>query len=140
MGSGSGGNPVGISPQQSALYGNTAVPAAQQVGQTAFDPQGSLFNFLSAQNTDATNVANSRSGVANTPYGAGLADQSAQTFNMNWQDRQLGRETQGLGAINSTVGTGSQQTSAEAGAQQVNNQGAMLPYQQGQSIASILGK
>jgi hypothetical protein len=103
-----------------SLYG-----AGQQVMQTAFDPQSTLYNYLQNQNMQQANAQNAMSGVANTPYGAGVADQSNQLFNMNWQNQQLGRQIAGLGAAGGAYGQGAGLQSGGVGEYL---QGAALPY------------
>ena len=96
------------------------------VGQLGVDPQQQLYNYLQNQNMQQAQVANAQAGVANTPYGAGVVDQSNQLFNMNWQNQLLNRATQGLGAD-----IGAQQAASGLqgqGAQQYAQAGA-LPYQ-----------
>ena len=92
---------------------------------TAFDPQQQLYQKMFQQNQDMANVQNSMSGVGTTPYGAGVADQSNQNFNINWANQQLGRQATGLQGAESAYGA----------AQPVGNAGqaglvqsAMLPY------------
>lgn len=108
------GQPSVASMQQggaSTLYNlsQSAAGVAPQVIQSAFDPQNDLYNKLRQQNSDQVNATNSMSGVGNSPYGAGLADQSNQNFNLAWQNNQLQREltgTQALGNLTNTANTG----------------------------------
>jgi len=88
--------------------GASLVPYAQQILNTGFDPQNALYNQLQQQNLQQGAVNNAQAGVATTPYGAGLQDQSNQNFNINWQNQQLGRQTQAATAAEGldTTGTG----------------------------------
>ena len=88
--------------------GASLVPYAQQILQTGFDPQNQLYNQLQQQNLQQGAVNNAQAGVATTPYGAGLQDQSNQNFNINWQNQQLGRQTQAAQGAEglATTGTG----------------------------------
>jgi hypothetical protein len=72
--------------------GQSFLPYAQQTLQTGFDPQNALYAQQFQQSQDQNNVAQAQSGVANTPYGAGITDQNNQNFNINWQNQQLGRQ------------------------------------------------
>lgn len=74
---------------------------------TGFDPQNQLYAQQYQQNQDQTNVANAQNGVANTPYGAGIAAQSNQNFDINWQNQQLQRQNtaaQTASTLGSTAG------------------------------------
>jgi hypothetical protein len=84
--------------QNLGQYGN-------QIIQTGFDPQQALYNQQYQQNTDQTNAINSMYGVGGSPYGAGLANQSSQNFNINWQNQQQQRQNaaiQALGQLSQT--------------------------------------
>ena len=78
--------------------GNSLVPYANQIMQTGMDPQQALYNQQFALNQNQSNVENAMAGVASTPYGAGVTNQSDQNFNINWQNQQLARQTQAAGA------------------------------------------
>ena len=98
---------------------------ANSIMNTAFDPQNALYAQLLNQNQNQANVQNSMSGVGTTPYGAGVADQSNQNFNINWQNQQLGRQATGLQGAESAYGAA--QPLGNAG-QSALVQSAMLPY------------
>lgn len=89
------GTPYGIGQleqgQQLAQYGLNTL-------NTAFDPQQGLYNQQSTQNLNNQNAINAMSGVAGTPYGAGVTGQNQQNFNTNWQNQQLQRQATGLQA------------------------------------------
>src|SRR5579862_5466319 len=78
----------------SALSGaaSAGLPAGQSVLQTGFDPQNALYARTAQQVGDAQQAALAQSGVANTPYGAGVAGQTASNFNIDWQNNQLRSE------------------------------------------------
>lgn len=140
MGGGGGGVPT-VDPTEQSMYKNLVGPGSQQIYNTAFDPQLSLYNYLSAQNRDATNVASSMAGVSNSPYAAGISAQQQDLFNQNWQNQQLQRQATGLGAINQGVNAGSGMTSAAAQAEQANTYAQTAPMQAfGQLGSAILGK
>lgn len=80
--------------------------AGQSVMNTAFDPQSQLYGYLQNQNVNQQNAINAASGLAATPYGAGVTGQSNQLFNMNWQNQQLGRQVEGLQAYTGAAGQG----------------------------------
>lgn len=110
-----------------------ASPYAQQILQTGFDPQGALYNRTQQQFQDQLQASNNRTGVGASPYGAGVMAQGLQDFNLNWQDRQLGRQNtaaQGYGSLMGSAGN------AYNTASQLGNRGlatvaggAALPYQ-----------
>lgn len=116
-----GGAAIG---QGQNMYGG-----ANAVMNTAFDPQNALYNKLQQQNTDQTNASMASRGITMSPYGAGVANQSNQDFNIAWQNAQLNRQVQGLGAAGTANTTGSNLGST--GVTNINNAG-QLPYQTGQ--------
>lgn len=116
--------------------GQQLLPFAQQTMQTAFDPQQALYKQLFQQQQDQGNVARSQAGVADTPYGAGLAQQGNQNFDINWQNQQLGRQAQGAQTAGSLFGTaGNAATAGTAIGQSVPG---FQSQQQQQAIADFL--
>lgn len=107
--------------------------SANQVLNTGFDPQQALYNQQSGQARDAANVANAGAGISGTPYGASVAANAQNNFNLNWQNQQLARQQQalqsaGAGFTNAgNVGQGLTQGYAQAGA---------LPYTAGTTIGN----
>ena len=83
---------------------NTPLSYQGQALATGFDPQNQLYAQQYQQNQDQTNVANAQNGVANTPYGAGIAAQSNQNDDTNWQNQQLQRQATAAGTAN-TLGS-----------------------------------
>jgi hypothetical protein len=75
-----------------------------QIMQTAFDPQQALYNQQLQSLTDSQNAQNAASGLASSPYAAGLDAQNVQNFNIGWQNQQLNRETQGANAYGALAG------------------------------------
>ena len=87
--------------------GNSLVPYAQNILQTGVDPMQNVYNQQYALNQNQANVQNAMSGVANTPYGAGVTNQADQNFNINWQNNLLNRQTQAAqaaGALDTAAG------------------------------------
>lgn len=103
---------------------------AGYVGQAlaaGFDPQGALYDRNFQQQQDQTNAVNSMNGVAGTPYGAGVANQANQNFNLDWGNNQLQRQATAAGTAAtlggsantaytgaSTLGTGAMNTQVAA--------------------------
>jgi hypothetical protein len=109
------------------LTGNSLsmLPDVQALLSLGFDPQNALYSKLQNQNQQQNAAILGQSGVASTPYGAGVAADANSNFNINWQNQQLQRALQGaqgasglMSNISGNVGTG-------LGLQQ---QGAALPY------------
>jgi hypothetical protein len=130
------------------LYGlaGMAQPMATQINQTAFDPQAALYNQQYQQNQDQSNAVNAMNGVAGSPFGAGLTQQSGQNFNLNWQNQQLGRQTAGAGAVAGLTGAaaGADTAGANLASQGLTTlaQGSALPSntyltQQNANIAAL---
>lgn len=86
--------------------GNNMYNASNAVLNTAFDPQQALYQRMQQQNSDQTNAAEAQRGITMSPYGAGVANQSNTNFNIDWQNQQLGRQTQGLQAAGQGNTTG----------------------------------
>jgi hypothetical protein len=98
----------GVFNQAQAMIPGTTQPlinGANQVLQTGFDPQSALYNQQFQQQQDQQNAAAAMNGVAGSPYAAGLSNQANQNFNTNWQNQQLGRQTQALGAAGTADAT-----------------------------------
>jgi hypothetical protein len=110
---------------------NLFQPANAVLG-TAFDPQQALYNRTLQQLQDQQRVSQAARGVNMTPYGAGLENQALNNFNIDWQNAQLARQTQGLGAAGQAYGQGA--NVANMGAQLVSQApgqylaAAALPY------------
>lgn len=85
-------------------YGQQLVPYAQQIGQTAFDPQNALYDRTRQQLQEQTRASQSARGLAMTPYGAGLENKAMSDFNIDWANNQLGRQIQGGNAIGGLYG------------------------------------
>jgi hypothetical protein len=111
---------------------NQLAPYAGQVMNTAMDPQNALYNRTLGQVQQQQGAANAQAGVGTSPYGAGLTDQALSNFNIDWQNSQLQRQTQGLGAAGQALGTAGglagsgQQMAAQAPIQYLQSSG--LPY------------
>ena len=123
---------------------NALNTAGNSVLNTAFDPQKALYNSQLGDSQNANTVAEAQRGLAMSPYGAGMAADNTNNFNMNWQDRQLGRQEGGLraaeGAFTTGGSMGEQAVSQTAEAGQIplaasNQQG---PNQQNQAIMQYL--
>ena len=91
-------------PGMASSYAAPGNAAASSILNTAFDPQSALYNQQYQQNNDATNAALAAAGIATSGTGVGILNQSQQNFNTNWQNQQLGRQTQGLSAYESAAG------------------------------------
>ena len=96
-----------------------------------FDPQQALYSQLQNQNQQQNLAMLGNSGVAGTPYGQGVAGYQNDMFNMNWQNQQLQRASQGAGAAGSLLNSIGGATNTGLGQMQ---QGAALPYQASQGI------
>lgn len=84
--------------------GNSLVPFATQTLNTGFDPQNALYAKQQQQNTDQTRATEAAQGVAGTPYGAGVENNSNQNFNLNWQNQQLQRQQQAASTASTLLG------------------------------------
>lgn len=117
------------------LYGQMGqVPGLEnQLVGSAFDPQNQLYQYLQAQNMNQTNADLAARGLNMSGAGAGIANQSNQLFNQNWQNNLLQRQlmgVQGVGALNQSAGQLGT-IGSTLGTQGTNliNQASAMPYQ-----------
>jgi hypothetical protein len=68
---------------------------ANQIMQTAFDPQGDLYNTEQQKLTDQINAANAAAGLSG-PAAAGVSADALSGFNIDWQNNLLQRQLAGL--------------------------------------------
>lgn len=113
----------------SAIQGGvqSLLPYMSQVQNTAADPQNALRNQQATQSADMAAVTNAQSGLTGSPYGAGVANQAATNFNIDWQNNQLNRQTAGLSAAGTALGQGA------AAASNAANTGAAAAADTGQA-------
>ena len=90
----------------------------------AYNPQP-LYNYLQNQNLQQANVENAMSGVAGTPYGAGVADTSNMQFNLAFPSWLQGQQLSALGGAGQAFGQGA---ALQGQAPQTYLQGAGIPY------------
>lgn len=95
--------------------GQNLLPGAQQIMNTAFDPQQALYNRTLAQTTDQTRAGLETRGLATTPYGAGVEAGALNNFNIDWQNQQLQRQALGANAAGGLVGAGGNAINMGAG-------------------------
>lgn len=133
---------AGRSGQASTLAGNQAGQGANLLMQNAkalqasgMDPQQALYNKLRQQNADQTNVQNAQYGLTTSPFGAGVANQSNQNFNIDWQNQQLQRQLAAGQGINADV-SGAQGL-RQAGAQDYFAGGATPFNAYGTGVGSV---
>jgi hypothetical protein len=86
-----------LGPQLSASAGNS-LTAGQQALTTSMDPQQALYDRTLQQTQQQQNAAMQSTGMAGSPYGAGIDNQALTNFNIGWQDTQLGRQATGIEA------------------------------------------
>lgn len=116
-----------------ADQGNQAGAAGSQLWRTALDPENQLRNTLQQQVTDASRAATGARGIGMSPQAAGIENQDVSNFLMNWQDRQLGRQSQGLQGMLSAFGqagqdyTGASNLATSAAGNLLNS--GTVPYQ-----------
>lgn len=105
---------------------NNLYSGGNQVLQTALDPQKDLYNRTSQQLTDQTRAAQYARGIQSSPLGASVESNALGNFNIDWQNQQLARQSQGLqsaqGAYGSAQGLGNSYTNTQAGLQAGQNQ------------------
>lgn len=95
----------GWDPAQTVGVGNAQSQAGSnlnnygyQILNNGFDPQNQLYSRTQQQLQDQVRAGQAARGINMTPYGAGLENQANSNFNLDWQDRQLGRQATASGA------------------------------------------
>jgi hypothetical protein len=91
--------------------GQAMAPYAQNIMQTAFDPQNALRARTEQTLVDQTRAGQAARGVAMTPYGAAGESDALRKFDIDWQNAQLGRQALGGQAAGDLL-TNSLKTSA----------------------------
>lgn len=108
------------------------LPAASSVLNTAFDPQNALYARTLGKTMDQLGVYLANTGLTSSGAGAGIASDALRDFNIDWQNNQLGRQTQGLSAFNQGVGGTGQNLGAgadlQSGAAANYGVGSAMPY------------
>jgi hypothetical protein len=136
-GVGVGQNAVNNSNILSAIP-QSVLPFIQSTLNQGFDPQSALYNQQHQQNTDATNAGLAARGLTTSPWAAGVAADSDQKFNTNWQATLLDRENTAANTASTLAGTagGAATTAANVGAAGANDiaTGTSLPYTTAQGI------
>lgn len=86
-----------------ALGGQNAgyVPQALAAG---FDPMNANYNQKFQQNQDQVNATAAMSGLAGTPYAAGVANDANRNFNNDWLDKLLGRQATAANTASTLTG------------------------------------
>jgi hypothetical protein len=121
--------------------------AGQNVYNLAMDPQNALYNRTAGQLGDQVNAGQAQRGLGNSAVGGSEYNQAMSNFNIDWQNNQLSRATQGasaLGNLYNQAGSYSQLGNADlaaslgTGAQGAGYQlqAGQLPYQTAQGITN----
>jgi len=101
------GAAAGTGVQSAGIAGmNQLTGGAAQILNTGFDPQQALYNQQQGQVIEQTNVANAMAGLGSSPYGASNTANTLGNFDINWQNNELARQQQALGAAGTAIGTG----------------------------------
>lgn len=114
--------------------------AGNQVLQTAFDPQGDLYKKALGDTQDQLGTQLARMGITDSGTGARLASDTLRDFNLDWQDRQLGRQSQGLQSygqnLQSSGGAMTTGGNLQSGGADTYARGGMMPYSTYQAMGS----
>ncbi|MDE2426704.1 MAG: hypothetical protein KGO96_12435 [Elusimicrobia bacterium] len=86
---------------------------------SGFDPTSALYNNQLKSAQDAAAISAAQSGVAGSPFGAGLVGDASTNFNLNWQAQRAAKQQQAIAALSSLFGQSN--TLASAGATQMAN-------------------
>jgi hypothetical protein len=119
--------------------------AGQQVFNMGLDPQSALYQRTQQQLGEQVNAGQAQRGLGTSPVGGAEYNQAMSNFNIDWQNQQLARATQGAGALSGLYGQalnyGQQGAAGLSGALTTGAQGAgfqtaagQAPYQAAQDI------
>lgn len=86
-----------------SLVGTDSAYAKQVLG-LGMDPQHDLYNRTLQQVREQSAAQAAQSGLAGSPFAAGLANDAMRNFNIDWQNTALDRATKALGAYDSSMG------------------------------------
>jgi hypothetical protein len=75
---------------------------------TGFDPQSALYNQQYQKATDAAKASAAQSGLAGSPFAAGMTADAGQNFNLNWQDQQQARQAAAIAQLAQLFGAANQ--------------------------------
>lgn len=98
---GMGGQQSNVTNAAQQMYGS-----AGALQQTAFDPQGSLYRQNLGDLVANTRAAEYARGIQMSPAGASVEADALGRFQNDWQNQQLAREVQGVGAMGQANQTG----------------------------------
>lgn len=118
-----------------------SIGAAGQIMNTAFDPQNALYGRTAHNVSEQSLAGLEGSGIASTPWGQGVYGNTMSNFNIDWQNQQLGRQTQGAAGAEGLLTNAGQNAS---GAFNLGSMGAAAPYSMyntigGQNLSYLTG-
>lgn len=117
--------------------------AGESVWNTALDPEGALRDRTQQRVVDASRAATSARGIGMGGESAGLEDQAVSNFNLDWNDRQLGREVSGAQALTGTSDAAGRQAQgaegAYTGATNFYQNAYQLPFNLASTYGSAMG-
>ena len=134
QGANQAGQQYGQMGQQAAGQAQNLYGAGSQIYNTAFDPQNALYARTQQQVGDQINAGQAQRGLGNSPEGASEYNQGMTNFNIDWQNNQLGRQTQGVAGMNAAGAGANTMGAAGAGYMQ---QAGQVPIQAQQYIAGM---
>lgn len=87
----------------------------EDIYRTAADPENALRDYIKGKVVEDTRAADTARGVAMSPYSAGNEADALRKFEMDWQDRMLGRKMAGGSAADASLRTGAGALSGATG-------------------------
>jgi len=97
-------------------FGDASAAMGGAIQQQAFDPQNALHDFTRQGVVDTSRSADSARGLAMSPYSSGNESTATRNFELDWQNRQLGREMAGAQGANQAFGSSMAYGAAQPGA------------------------
>ena len=109
-------NNGGYDPAGTVNYGQTIsqlpqqyLPYAQTLLNEGFNTNNDVYGRAAHNLTEQVRASQGARGIQTSPYGAGLENEAMGNFNLDWQNAQLGRMSQAMGAALPAFGQAGQQ-------------------------------
>lgn len=124
--------------------GNDIAGAGAQLWRTAQDPENALRDRTQQRIVDASRAGTSARGIGMSDEAAGIENQAVGNFNLDWNDRQLGRQAQGLSGYSNALNQAGQQSQLGnadlVGAQSMYSGATAAPFNFANLFSGALGQ
>lgn len=109
------GNQVGGAGTAMINHGQDLYGAGSQLWHDAQDPENALRDRTQQRVVDSSRAASSARGIGTSGESVGMENNAVSNFNLDWNDRQLGREIQGMQGMTGAYDAAGRQITGGAG-------------------------